>query len=74
MRRHMTMEQLAREVLTEARTAVAEKTASVSSRPELRTEVGQLLTKVASQIRSAEYEDLTYADIAVAVEARRGQR
>lgn len=73
MRRHMTMEQLARDVLADARATALEKTASTTKAPVLQTEIGQLLTKVAAEIRSAEYSDLTYADIALAAEVRRGR-
>jgi len=75
MRRHMTMEQLARDVLQAAATAKQEKTASaVQAKGSLNTEMAQLLSKVASEVRNYNSQELTYADVAAVAEARRGQR
>lgn len=73
MRRHVSMDQLAHEILSEvaATPSPTVKTASAESHA---SELAQLLIKVANEIRSAPDDSLSYDDIAVAAEARLGKR
>lgn len=71
MRRHMTMDQLARDVFEAAAVSTVTKVASAS---EYRSDLATLLSKVASEIRNTEMDTLTYADIVKVAEARYGQR
>lgn len=75
MRRHVSMEQLARDVLLDAHVAVREKNAAASRiEAPMATKLGKLLAKVAAEIRNTDNDTLTYADIAAVAEVRRGQR
>lgn len=71
MRRHMSMDELARDVLSAVKTAELEKTAHVA--PTMTTELGSLLCKIAEEIRHSPTADLTYADVVAVSEARRAR-
>lgn len=75
MRRHLSMEELAKDVLTSARSAVMEKNANAVSRVEpMQTQLGELLAKTAHELRNVQEDDLTYADIVKVAEVRLGYR
>lgn len=69
MRRHMSMDELARDVLADVRSVSTEKTASDG----MTTELGILLCKMAEEIRSDASAELTYADLVRAAEVRRAR-
>ena len=74
MRRHISMDQLARDVLESVETARIEKVAAENTRaPNMQTDLGSLLVKCAEEIRAASAEGLTYAEIAAVAEARRAR-
>lgn len=61
MKRHATLDQIANEVLASVEAAKTTKVASVSG---LQTEIGQMMSKLASELRTAHPGDVTYADLA----------
>jgi hypothetical protein len=67
----MSMDELARDVLSAVKTAETEKTASTA--PNMTTELGSLLCKVAEEIRTAGALGVTYADITAVAEVRRAR-
>ena len=73
MRRHLTMDQLAAEVLGSVVQAELTKTASVAPAP-ARTDVGAALMKLAAELRTAADDSLTYDDVVKIAEERRAKR
>lgn len=73
MRRHISMDQLANDILRQAAEASSssEKTAQQSLKTV--TELAESLTKLANEIRKSKAESLTYHDIAQAAEGRLGK-
>lgn len=73
MRRHMSMDQLAGEILRQAAEASAssEKTATQSVKTV--SELAENLMKLANEIRKSKEDSLTYHDIARAAEGRLGK-
>lgn len=61
MKRHATLDQIANEVLASVEQA---KTTKVASAERLQTEVGQMMSKLAAELRSTNPGDVTYADLA----------
>jgi len=61
MKRYATLDQIANEVLASVEAAKATKTASADS---LQTEIGQMMSKLAAELRNANPGDVTYDDIA----------
>ena len=73
MRRHITMDQLAAEVLGSVVHAERSKTASHVA-PKVATDVGQALVKLAAELRTAAADSLTYDDVVKVAEERRAKR
>lgn len=61
MKRHATLDQIANEVLASVEQA---KTTKVASADGLQTEIGQMMSKLAAELRAANPSDVTYADLA----------
>jgi len=73
MRRHLSMDQLAHDVLRDV--VQAERVKSASAAPvALKSALGELLVKVATELRSADGDSLTYDDVVKVAEDRRAKR
>ncbi len=62
MRRHATLDQIASEIMSAVDHAQQTKTAAAVE--PLRTEVGQMMSKLAQELRASNPSDVTYEDIA----------
>lgn len=72
MRRHMSMDQLAQEVL---HSVVATERTKVASAPAVASsELGGLLVKMAAELRAVDGGEVSYADIEKIAEVRRAKR
>lgn len=74
MRRHITMDQLATDILRQASEAssATEKTSAYSLKAV--SDIAENLVKLANEIRKSKEDSLTYHDIAHAAEGRLGKR
>lgn len=74
MRRHMSMHELADDVLRQASATAQTKTAQAAMNVDSLGVMAQQLIKLANEIRQSQSESLTYDDIALVAEGRRAKR